>query len=135
MLTINFCCKSIKLHGQDLKYLRNNSMIYKRYFIWLPKGQLISECLFDVLNFPKTNEKFDKFLPWNLKSGQIIWLRHTIMTLNIINSIFKLNYYKKVHSFCLFDHFLDSRTEICQIFCCFFGKFKISKRHSEINDL
>ena len=23
--------------------------------------------------------------------------------------------------------------EICQIFCCFFGKFKISKRHSEIN--
>ena len=34
------------------------------------KGQLISECLFD---FPKqTNEKFDKFLPQNLKSGQII---------------------------------------------------------------
>ena len=29
------------------------------------KGQLISECLFDVLNFPKT------FLPQNLKSGQI----------------------------------------------------------------
>ena len=85
--------------------------------------------------FQKTNEKLDKFLPWNLKSGQIIWLRHTIMTLNIINSIFKLNYYKKVHSSCLFDHFLDSRTEICQIFCCFFGKFKISKRHSEINDL
>ena len=28
------------------------------------KGQLISECLFDVLNFPeKTNKKYDKFLP------------------------------------------------------------------------
>ena len=30
----------------------------------LTKGQLISECLFDDLNFPKkTNKKFDKFLP------------------------------------------------------------------------
>ena len=37
------------------------------------KGQLISECIFDVLNFPKkTMQKFDKFLPKNLKSGQII---------------------------------------------------------------
>ena len=27
------------------------------------KGQLISECLFDILNFPKkTTKKFDKFL-------------------------------------------------------------------------
>ena len=35
----------------------------------MAKGQLISECLFDV---QKTNKKFDKFLPENLKSGQII---------------------------------------------------------------
>ena len=36
------------------------------------KGQLISECLFDVLNFPKNQrKKFDKFLPQNLKSGQM----------------------------------------------------------------
>ena len=42
-------------------------------FFWFFKGQLISECLFDFLNFPKKNtEKFDKFLPKNLKSGQII---------------------------------------------------------------
>ena len=34
---------------------------------------------------------------------------------------------------CWFDHFLYSRAEICQIFRWFFGKFKISKRHSEIN--
>ena len=27
------------------------------------KGQLISECLLCVIYFPKTNEKFDKFLP------------------------------------------------------------------------
>ena len=38
----------------------------------LTKSQLISECLFGVLNFQKTNEKFDKFLPKNLKSGQIV---------------------------------------------------------------
>ena len=32
-----------------------------------PKGQLISECLFDLFKFSKkTNEKFDKFLPQNL---------------------------------------------------------------------
>ena len=31
-----------------------------------------------------------------------------------------------------FDHFLDPWEEICQIFCLFFGKFKKSKRHSEI---
>ena len=39
---------------------------------WTAKGQLISECLFDFLNFPKTQEKFDKFLPQNLESSQII---------------------------------------------------------------
>ena len=38
----------------------------------MTKGQLISECLFDVLNFQKkNNEKFDKLLSHNLKSGQI----------------------------------------------------------------
>jgi hypothetical protein len=43
------------------------------------KGQLISECLFDVLNFPKkTTQQFDRFLPKNLKSGQIIRLRHIV---------------------------------------------------------
>ena len=35
--------------------------------------------------------------------------------------------------FCWFDHFLYSRAEICQIFRWLFVKFKISKRHSEIN--
>ena len=41
----------------------------------LAKGQLISECSLDLLNFPKkNNEKFDKFLPWNL-SDQIIKIK------------------------------------------------------------
>ena len=34
------------------------------------KGQLFSECLFDILNFPKNQQKFDKFLPWNIKSDE-----------------------------------------------------------------
>ena len=42
-------------------------------------------------------------------------------------------YYEKVLLFCCFDHFWYTRAEICQIFRCFFGKFKKSKRHSEIN--
>ena len=34
------------------------------------KAQLISEWSFDVLDFPKkTTQKFDEFLPQNLKSG------------------------------------------------------------------
>ena len=35
------------------------------------KGQLISECPFIVLNLPKNNIFFYKFLPKNLKRGQI----------------------------------------------------------------
>ena len=81
------------------------------------KGQLISECHFDVLNFPKTK---------NLKSGQII---RQIMTL--IQIVSKLYY--QVLSFCWFHHFLYSRAEICQIFHWFLENKKISKRHSEIN--
>ena len=63
------------------------------YYSGLPKGQSISEYLFDNLKFSKkTNKKFDKFLRKDLKSGQIIRQRHTIMT------------------------FLYSMAEICQIF-------------------
>ena len=42
-------------------------------------------------------------------------------------------YSKKIPLFCWFDHFLCPRAEICQIFHWFFGNFKVSKRHSEIN--
>ena len=31
-----------------------------------------------------------------------------------------------------FDYSLDDMAEICQFFCCFFGKFKTPKFHSEI---
>jgi len=47
------------------------------------KDQLISECLFDVLNLPqKTTKKFEKFLPKNLKSGHTILMKALYYTLN-----------------------------------------------------
>ena len=36
------------------------------------EGQLISECLFDFLNFPKNQRKIWQISTQNLKSGQII---------------------------------------------------------------
>ena len=43
------------------------------YLTMLIKGQIISECLFDVFQFSKkNNKKFEKFLPKYLKSGQVI---------------------------------------------------------------
>ena len=67
------------------KYYAHDSTLFKsfqRYVVGLEKGrvrssfnikgQLISECLFDFLNFPKNHQKIDKFLPKDLKSGQII---------------------------------------------------------------
>ena len=41
------------------------------------KGQLISECLFDNLKFSKNNEKFERCLPYNIKSGQINKIKAT----------------------------------------------------------
>ena len=47
---------------------------------YIDEGQLISEWLFDVLNFPKkTNPKFDEFLPQNLKSGWIFSNKGTLL--------------------------------------------------------
>ena len=47
------------------------------------KDQLISECLFDVLNLPqKITKKFEKFLPKNLKSGHTILMKALYYTLN-----------------------------------------------------
>ena len=47
--------------------------------------------------------------------------------------LFNAECYKKIPLICWFDQFVDSGAEFCQIFCWFFGKFNISKRHSEIN--
>ena len=47
--------------------------------------------------------------------------------------LFNAECYKKIPLICWFDQFVDSGAEFCQIFCWFFGKFNILKRHSEIN--
>ena len=49
------------------------------------KGQLISECLFEFLNFPKKNpKKFDKFLPQNQKKiGEINKINNNLIRLKI----------------------------------------------------
>ena len=44
-----------------------------------------------------------------------------------------INRYIKEPLFFQFNQFLDSREEIHQIFALFFGKFRTSKSHSEIN--
>ena len=93
------------------------------------KGQLISERLFDILNFPKNQWKIWQISALEYKK----WLNHKIKATNYLQIILDITYYRKVPLFCWFDHFLYSRAEICQIFRWFFGKFKISKRHSEIN--
>ena len=66
--------------GGFMIVVTDNSLNYSKiaYF----RGQIASDCLFDFLNFPKSTEKFDKFLPKDLKSGQII----REMSLNTLNS-------------------------------------------------
>ena len=81
--------------------------------------------------FQKTTEKFDKFLPKNMKGVEIIKIKTIPYTTTIYIWLYGLFMYSK--TFLLwFDHFLDPWAEICQIFRWFFGKFKKSKRHSEI---
>ena len=47
-------------------------------------GQLISEWLFDVLNFSKkTKQKIDEYLPQNLISG---WIKKIEALYNMLNS-------------------------------------------------
>ena len=58
----------VQSHG---KLVADNDSGKKRGAIIHAKGPLISECLFDFLNFPKTQQKIWD-LAKNLKSGQII---------------------------------------------------------------
>ena len=90
------------------------------------KGQLISECL-RYLEFSK---KSRKNLTNFCSSDQI----NKIKVFSYNNIIYTGYLLYKVMIVCLwFDHFLDSRAEICHIFRWFFGKLKKFKRHSEIN--
>ena len=65
--------KNIKKTFWDYLTFRNKYKTQKKRnaFLWT-QGQLISECLFDVLNFPKNQRKIWQISAQNLKSGQII---------------------------------------------------------------
>ena len=63
---------------------------------------------------------------------------HKIKALESIFNTINVNHMQTVlcivrKCLCRFHHFLDSRVDICQKFRWFFGKFKTSKGHSEIN--
>ena len=48
------------------------------------KGQLASECLLGVIDFPKTNKKFDKFLPKNPNLNHKIKALYNVFILLIL---------------------------------------------------
>ena len=84
------------------------------------------------LTFPKNQQKIWQISALESKK----WSNHKINAHYNDWYILYLNYikyYETVSLFCWYDHFLYSRAEICQIFRRFFGKFKISRRHSKIN--
>ena len=65
-------CKVFIVHGRSAEW-KNFGHSAPKASNWgsgaCAKDQLISECLFDFLNFPKNNKEFDK--SQNLKGGQI----------------------------------------------------------------
>ena len=82
VITLKFCIPQPAYFNPK----RNTSKSLKLFITFLPhfmqlfsantKGQIISECLSDFLNFPKkTTEKFEKFLPKNMKGVEIIKIK------------------------------------------------------------
>jgi hypothetical protein len=69
--------------------------------------------------YPKiATEKFEGFLPGNLKSGpsnKIKALSYDIIIYRDLYGLFTVLDYKKVPLFCWFDHFLDFRAEILSL--------------------
>ena len=62
--TLNFQQKSEEPVIETKAFASNCSLEQNEALQATPKGQLISECFFDFLNFQKKkNKKFDKFLP------------------------------------------------------------------------
>ena len=122
--------KTSKRHSEINWPLENSKgHIYYLALVICQKSVGISKCLFDILNFPKDQQKIWQISALESKkwSNRKIKAHYNDFDTNYIK------YYKKVSLFCWYDHFLYSKAEICQNFRWFFGKFKISKRHSEIN--
>ena len=79
----------------------------------------------------KNNEKFDKFLPQKLKSGQINKVKAfsyntmIIWAVSLINTLYGA----------IFDHFLDSGAEVCQIFVGFLENLRHENDILKLSDL
>ena len=97
------------------------------------KGQLISECLFDVLNFPKKQRKIWQISALESKK----WSNHKIKA---HYNDFDTNYVQIILNIirrCLY--FVDLTTfyilgqKFVKVFIGFLENLRLSKRHSEIN--
>ena len=87
----------------------------------LAKGQLISEWLFDVSNFPKRLNNADEFLPQNLEIGWIGKIKARA------GQVFKI--LKSAFIFFI-QPLLDSRAEFHEIFALVFWKIQDTKKSS-----
>ena len=53
-------------------YLKRGSKMANFFLLLLLKGQIISECPYEIIVCPKiATKKFPRFLPWPLRRGQI----------------------------------------------------------------
>ena len=70
LLYVSSCLSTIWVHV--MKY--SKALLKIQHQLWTAKGQLISECLFDFLNFPKNQQKI-----WQISAqGSKKWSNHKI---------------------------------------------------------
>ena len=96
--------------------------------------ELISERIFDFLNFPKNHLKIWQISAqepkrcWNHQNKEISYTTRIYIWLYGLFDVLKA-------FFLWFDHFLDCWAGICQIFWWFFGKLKKIKMILKSSDL
>jgi hypothetical protein len=71
-----------KKQSQSQKGAENIQFLRPHRNSWIPKGRIISECLFDFLNFPKKQQKIRQFYAPESKK----WSNH-IITQRGLNSL------------------------------------------------
>ena len=97
------------------------------------KGQLISECLFDVLNFPKNQRKIWQIsaLEYKKWSNHKIKAHYNDFDTNYVQII--LNIIRRCLYFVDLTTFYILGQKFVKFFVGFLENLRLSKRHSEIN--
>ena len=101
--------------------------------LFFTKGQLISECLFDVLNFPKNQRKIWQISALESKK----WSNHKIKAhyndfdTNYVQII--LNIIRRCLCFVDLTTFFVLGQKSVKFFVVFLENLRLSNRHSEIN--